>query len=161
MSEREELDLLLDLLSLYKRYGIVTINSLDDKLKNPIADESIIKLFNILKNRDIVIKILTNQKYYIERIRVMTEKQHTAFMNLYKDLLLERIYLGSDLWDFAKINGLDLPQNIVREDAIKIFLNFLINQPDKDLDRILNVNNSKGFSKSSLGGWAEVILRDN
>jgi len=161
MSEREELDLLLDLLSLYKRYGIVTINSLDDKLKNPIADESIIKLFNILKNRDIVIKILTNQKYYIERIRVMTEKQHTAFMNLYKDLLLERIYLGSDLWDFAKINGLELPQNIVREDAIKIFLNFLINQPDKDLDRILNVNNSKGFSKSSLGGWAEVILRDN
>ena len=161
MSEREELDLLLDLLSLYKRYGIVTINSLDDKLKNPIADESIIKLFNILKNRDIVIKILTNQKYYIERIRVMTEKQHTAFMNLYKDLLLERIYLSSDLWDFAKINGLDLPQNIVREDAIKIFLNFLINQPDKDLDRILNVNNSKGFSKSSLGGWAEVILRDN
>ena len=61
MSEKKELDLLLDLLSLYKKYNSEIINSLGDRLKTKIAGESITKLFNILKSKDAIIRIFTNQ----------------------------------------------------------------------------------------------------
>ncbi len=167
MMEKEETSLLLDLLSLSRRYGSGTIGRLESKLKRGNAEDSVFELLDILDNRETVLKAIS---HYSERmiddtkigirIKVLSQEDRDLVGGFARDLYGEKIFPSKgDLLKFARENQIQMASGVTRKMIASVLLDYAIDLPEESMRQFIEQAYAKSAQGNSLEGWASVILK--
>ncbi|HGJ65812.1 TPA: hypothetical protein ENS27_10525 [bacterium] len=164
----KEIDLLVDISKLFKKYGPETFESLANLLT---SQDMVQHLSNILRqtinvteeNKIVKEKRISNQKNAIPNsltnIIDSEPEKYKILMSLYNDLAEKKALLSlRDIKDFAMNFGF---RDIIvksKKEAIRKLINLLVELPQSELLEKLKNIKRYGIDNRSLEGWTGIIL---
>ena len=167
MMEKEETNLLLDLLSLSRRYGEGTIGRLESKLSRGNAEDSIFELLDIMDNKDLVLKAISkySEKMIDDtkigiRIRVLGQENRDIVSAFARDLYGEKIFASKgDLLKFVRENHIQISGVATRKMIASVLLDYTIDLPEESMRQFIEAAYARSSQSNSLEGWASIILK--
>ncbi len=166
MTEQEETDLLIDLLSISRRYGAGTITDLEERLKSRRMDENIFRLLDILHNKELVLRTISrySEKMIEEskidiKLRVLREENRALVSRFVGDLYSEKIFASrDDLLAFAEENNITLTEQAPRRVFASMLIDYVIDMPEDLMKLLIEEAYIRAQRKNSLANWANVIM---
>ena len=168
MKTQRELDLLVDLVKLLKKYGPEPFESLAASISSPEMTHHLsVILTQIAKiGRGIPKtkrKAGPKEKPYVPRslaaLKSVEQEKYQLLMSFYNDLIEKRVLPSlRDIEEFAVDRGLPEVRAKSRQRAISPLIGLLIKLPNEQL--IAKVESLKRFDMDdrSLEGWSNIIL---
>lgn len=166
MTDLEQSDLLIDLLSISRRYGAANINDLEERLTSRRMDENIFKLLEILHNKELVLraisrysdKMITESKMDV-KLRVLKQEDRELIGRFVSDLYQERIFpTRGDVLSFAEENSITLAEQAPRRVFVSMLIDYVIDMPKDSMRNLIHDAYERAGRKNSLANWASVII---
>jgi hypothetical protein len=166
MTEGLEAGLLLDLVSLSRRYGPETIMSLCDRLRRQGVNDGVLKLLYVLQNSELIIDAVYHSSQSIKEASIV-KKTANKFDKIGEEDVggcVEDIYSGrlfpdkSDIVTFAKGNQINLYGKMDRNSLAIALINHLTWLTPNARRQFLFKVNHQNPGSNSLQGWAGIIL---
>jgi hypothetical protein len=169
MIKERELDLLLDLLKLLKRYGPESFELLANDLSSPEATEDLSRILTQVSRKAKTIhqpekNRRGKRQHPIPKSLFILEKtdpqKFQILIGFYNDLITKRILPSlSNIKQFAAEYGLPEVRAESRQKAINPLINALVTSPyDKMKERIQLISMHQ-LGDRSLEGWGKIILK--
>jgi len=169
MIKERELDLLLDLLRLLKKYGSESFELLANDLSSPEATEDLSRILTqVSRKAKRIHKSEKNRggkpQYPAPKSLFILEKtdpmKFQILIKFYNDLIAKKILPSlSDIKQFAAEYGLPEVRAESRQKAINPLINALVTSPyDKMKERIQSISMHE-LGDRSLEGWGKIILK--
>jgi hypothetical protein len=169
MIKERELDLLLDLLKLLKKYGSESFELLANDLSSPEATEDLSRILTQVSRKAKTIRQPEKnrggkQQHPIPKSLFILEKtdpqKFRILIEFYNDLITKKILPSlSDIKQFAAEYGLPEVRAESRQKAINPLINALVTSPyDKMKERIQSISMHQ-LGDRSLEGWGKIILK--
>ncbi len=166
MTDQEESDLLIDLLSLSRRYGAGTISDLEERLKSRRMDENIFRLLDVLHNKELVLRAISrySEKLIEEskidiKLGVLREENRALVSRFVGDLYSEKIFSSRDeLLAFADDNNIPLTEQAPRKMFASMLVDYLIDMPEDSMRLLIEDAYLRTRGKNSLANWASLII---
>jgi hypothetical protein len=166
MTEQEESDLLIDLLSISRRYGADTITDLEERLKSRRMDENIFRLLDILQNKELVLRAISrySEKLIEEskidiKLRVLKIEDRELVSRFVSDLYGEKVFPSrEEVQRFAAENGISLLEQAPRRVFVSMLVDYMIDMPKDSMRNLIHEAYQRAARKNSLANWANVIM---
>ena len=167
MTEREESALLLDLLSLSKRYGAENIRDLGDRIRSEKIDDNVFRLLDVLENRALVLRAisrysdkLTEESRIEAKLKALKEEDRDLLSRFIGDLCAEKVFPSrEDVFGFAGDEGIPLLDEAPRRVYVSLLLDHVIDMPNDSMRSLINGAYRRAGRKNSLANWASIIIR--
>jgi len=167
MTETRESELLLDIMSISRKYGAETIGKLNEKLRNSGTDESVYRLLGMLQNRELVLGAVSRSRWRIvdeaklsRRLGSLREENRELLSRFAGDLYSEKLFSSkNDLLNFAIGRQINLHQQATRQMFVSLLIDYVMDLPEDSMRPFVEDAYRKAFSRNSLENWAKVILK--
>lgn len=169
MKTKRELDLLIDLAKLLKKYGPGSFESLAESISSPeTAQKLSVVLVQVAKIGRTIPKTKRNIRHKkepsIPKSLIILEKiepqKYKFLMNFYNDLIVKKILPSlRDIKEFATDCGLPEIRAESRQKAIGPLISLLIKFSNEQLIAKIQSLKKHDTSDRSLEGWSDVILK--
>ncbi len=169
MKTQRELDLLVDISKLLKKYGPETFESLSELILNTEITEQLSQILiqssktarSIQKEKR---ETRAKQKISIPKLLIDLEKiepeKYQLLMNFHTDLVEKKILTSlRDLKNFAMECGLPEIHSNSRQKALNPLINSLVKFPNEQLIQITQSLDKYDSSDRSLEKWSNIILK--
>lgn len=168
MKTQQELDLLVDLAKLLKKYGPEPFELLAKSISSPEKTQHLLALLTQLAKISRTIpktkrEAQPKQRPSIPRSLIALEKvevqKYQLLMSFYTDLIAKKILLSlRDIKEFAIDCGLPEVRTKSRQEAISPLIGSLIKFPNEQLIAKIQTLKKYNTGDRSLEGWSNIIL---
>lgn len=169
MKTQRELDLLVDLVKLLKKYGQEPFESLAKSISSPEMTQHLSAILTQVAKTGRTIpktkrEARTKQRPSVPRSLIALEKvepqKYRLLMDFYTDLIGKIVLLSlRDIKEFAMDCGLPEVSAKSRQEAISPLIGLLIKLPNEQLTAKIQLLKKYEAGDRSLEGWSNVILK--